>query len=452
MQKIAKAYEMTNAKITFVSLVNKAANKKQFLITKAKDGYASFQTYGRILKADPEAHYVTGIVYEPMTEDTQGNFMTEDEITKAAHWFAKNGNNVDLQHSFEPLEGASVVESSVAKCDYELNGEMIKKGTWVMTVEVTDPEIFDAIEKGELTGFSMGGMGRYSTEDVELKEPVKKSGVFRRAASKLGFGTIKKGAVKDSYLNRITSQAFWEAFYALQDTLLRWNHYTDEREFVHDPQEIQEALSDFNEIVTDILTQPDKSSIEKSVDGIVKAGKVISSANRKTLESIHESLGEFLEKFKDNEEEEIEVTKSEIQEIVKAAVAECTGTSTTPAASAATGTPSAETHENITKEDIQEIVKQAVSGVANPQPVPAQSEEKITKADVQEMIDAAIRKATGEEEEPPVDPDDGIGEAIAKAVTAAMEPFMKQAGLPTNLNNTNVQKAEEEQHYMHGFI
>ena len=35
MSKIAKAYAITDAKISFVSLVNKAANKKQFLITKS---------------------------------------------------------------------------------------------------------------------------------------------------------------------------------------------------------------------------------------------------------------------------------------------------------------------------------------------------------------------------------------------------------------------------------
>ncbi len=34
MSKIAKAYAITDAKISFVSLVGKAANKKQLLITK----------------------------------------------------------------------------------------------------------------------------------------------------------------------------------------------------------------------------------------------------------------------------------------------------------------------------------------------------------------------------------------------------------------------------------
>lgn len=95
MSKIEKAYAITDAKISFVSLVDKAANKKQFLITKAEHGSASFASYGRIVNADADSHYITGIVYEPLTEDAHGNYMTEQEITKAAYWFAKNGNQVD---------------------------------------------------------------------------------------------------------------------------------------------------------------------------------------------------------------------------------------------------------------------------------------------------------------------------------------------------------------------
>ena len=66
MPRIAKAYAITDAKISFVSLVDKAANKKRFLITKSENGSASFATFGRILKADTDSHFVTGIVYEPM--------------------------------------------------------------------------------------------------------------------------------------------------------------------------------------------------------------------------------------------------------------------------------------------------------------------------------------------------------------------------------------------------
>ena len=70
---------------------------------------------------------MTGIVYEPLAEDSQGNFMTEAEITKAAYWFAKNGDKVDLQHSFEPLSGAAVVENWVAKADFAIDGQPVKR-------------------------------------------------------------------------------------------------------------------------------------------------------------------------------------------------------------------------------------------------------------------------------------------------------------------------------------
>ena len=83
-RSLRKAYEITDAKIQFVSLVDKAANKRQFLLKKEDGGKATFTTYGRIIKADAENHYVTGIVYEPMEEDSHGNYMTEEEITKAA--------------------------------------------------------------------------------------------------------------------------------------------------------------------------------------------------------------------------------------------------------------------------------------------------------------------------------------------------------------------------------
>ena len=132
---------------------------------------ADFQTYGRILKAD--SHYVTGIVYEPMTEDTDGNYMTEEEIEKAAHWYMKNAGDADIQHCFEKAEGVEVVESFTAKSDMEIEGKQIKKGTWIMTMEVSDDTVWDSIEKGEITGFSMGGKGNYSVVDIDISDPDK---------------------------------------------------------------------------------------------------------------------------------------------------------------------------------------------------------------------------------------------------------------------------------------
>ena len=68
--------EISDAKIAFISLVDRAANQKKFLIVKADNYNANFTMTGEILKADCEKHTVTGIVYEPDTEDAQGDFMT----------------------------------------------------------------------------------------------------------------------------------------------------------------------------------------------------------------------------------------------------------------------------------------------------------------------------------------------------------------------------------------
>ena len=265
MSKIEKAYAITDAKISFVSLVDKAANKKQFLITKAEHGSASFASYGRIVNADADSHYITGIVYEPLTEDAHGNYMTEQEITKAAYWFAKNGNQVDVQHSFEPLEKAAVVESYVAPCDMSVGEQAIKKGTWMMTVEVDDPDIFEKVQKGEITGFSMGGVGKYSDEDDPLpddgvakaeEQPEKgMRGIFKKMAAALGFDVVEKGEVADNYTKRSQSDNFWTAFYALNDVLYRYNWVNDRWEFASDEETIRDALNDFNNIVTELLTK-----------------------------------------------------------------------------------------------------------------------------------------------------------------------------------------------------
>lgn len=55
-RKVKKAKEITDARISFVSLVGKAANKRQFLIVKDEEGKAAFTTYGKIIKTDSESH------------------------------------------------------------------------------------------------------------------------------------------------------------------------------------------------------------------------------------------------------------------------------------------------------------------------------------------------------------------------------------------------------------
>lgn len=446
MPNIAKAYAISDAKISFVSLVNKAANKKRFLITKAADGSARFTSYGRIVKADTERHFVTGIVYEPMVEDTQGNYMTEDEIVKAAHWFMKNQGSVDIQHCFEKADGVEVVESYIAKCDMEIDGEAVKKGTWLMTVEVTDSSVWESIQKGDITGFSMGGCGVYSDVDVNLNAVEKEAepkGLLRKLAKAMGFDVVEKGAVKANFKRRVKADNFYSAWYALSSTL-EGNYYNPdtgawEWGYSTDEEAIKEALADFNDIVTQLLTSDGSivKSLEKAAkeapQEVMKAGRSISSKNLQTLQGINNSLSEFLSSFTEQEEGEGDSNNTAVQNVTK------------------------KEEDDMNKEDVQKLVGEEIQKAM--EPITKQL-EAIAKGDTGEAPAgdfSTAEAATPSEKVTAESVSKMVGEEIQKAmepITKQLEAIVKSRALPGNLNDESGAgvKKSEEQHYLHGFI
>lgn len=457
---LKKAYEITDAKIQFVSLVDKAANKRQFLIKKEDGGKATFATYGRIVKADAENHYVTGVVYEPMAEDSHGNFMTEAEITKAAYWFAKNGNKVDLQHSFEPLDGASVVESWIAKADFDIDGETIKKGTWLMTVEVADESVWEGIEKGEITGFSMGGLGNYSEEDVELdnvskQETSEKKGLLKQLGKMLGLTVVEKGAMAERYEERSKGTLFWNAFNSLEEILYKHDPITGRYLYETDENKVRECLEEFSQIITSILTGGGSVTEAIQTDRPVeKAGKKMSGKNRETLKGIYESLGAFLREFDDPEPEETgdpedtkkadkeekQVTKQEVEGIVEKAVEAALAKATNTAAKTPEEEETAE-DETKKKETVTEAKKKGGGCVTK--------SDELTPEGITAMVEAAITKALEPQHESVTA--EQVQEMITAAVAKAVDPVLKSRGLPTNLGG-GVEKAAGEQHYLHGIL
>ena len=457
---LKKAYEITDAKIQFVSLVDKAANKRQFLIKKEAGGKATFATYGRIVKADAENHYVTGVVYEPMAEDSHGNFMTEAEITKAAYWFAKNGNKVDLQHSFEPLDGASVVESWIAKADFDIDGETVKKGTWLMTVEVADESVWEGIEKGEITGFSMGGLGNYSEEDVELdnvskQETSEKKGLLKQLGKMLGLTVVEKGAMAELYEERSKGTLFWNAFNSLEEILYKYDPITGRYLYETDENKVRECLEEFSEIITSILTGGGSVTEAIQTDRPVeKAGKKMSGKNRETLKGIYESLGAFLREFDDPEPEETgdpedtkkadkeekQVTKQEVEGIVEKAVEAALAKATNTAAKTPEEEETAE-DETKKKETVTEAKKKGGGCVTK--------SDELTPEGITAMVEAAITKALEPQHESVTV--EQVQEMITAAVAKAVDPVLKSRGLPTNLGG-GVEKAAGEQHYLHGIL
>lgn len=134
-----------------------------------KEGQENLEFFVPIIKSDKAKKLVYGYVLVPnedqfvsegKVEDSQGDIITHAEVEKAAHSFLKNmsdrihkGSGTGLQHIFFDDIGYPV-ESYV-----DTDGVHGRKGGWVVGTKITSDRVWDAIEKGEITGYSMGGTG-----------------------------------------------------------------------------------------------------------------------------------------------------------------------------------------------------------------------------------------------------------------------------------------------------
>ena len=122
----------------------------------------------RIKKLDAEEQVVFGEVYAPGFPDSQGDFMSRDEIKKMAYNFLRKGNvfNIDTNHS-QVANGSYVVESFLARDD----DATFIPGSWVIGVKVPDVAVWQMVKSGDLNGFSLDGMGVRNDTRFEIEMP-----------------------------------------------------------------------------------------------------------------------------------------------------------------------------------------------------------------------------------------------------------------------------------------
>ena len=53
---------------------------------------------------------------------------------------------------------ARVIESFIAPIDFDIEEQIVTKGSWWMSVRINDEQAWQAVLDGTITGFSMGGM------------------------------------------------------------------------------------------------------------------------------------------------------------------------------------------------------------------------------------------------------------------------------------------------------
>ena len=121
-----------------------------------------FDTVVPLIKSESQ-QIVYGVVLTPDLVDSQGDIVPAAEIENAAHRWLVEYRKHDVQHN-EQAAAIDPVESFIAPVDFKIEHETVLKGSWVMAAHVSDSETWERIEKGDITGFSIGGSGERIAE------------------------------------------------------------------------------------------------------------------------------------------------------------------------------------------------------------------------------------------------------------------------------------------------
>ena len=120
-----------------------------------------FEAYGEVTKMDDDQRIVYGYASviskdgEPIV-DRQGDIITAEELEKAASEFMLGMRHGKTMHKGDPT--TTIIHSfpmtNETKKAYQIESPL---EAWLIAVKVHDDETWDAVKKGELKDFSIGG-------------------------------------------------------------------------------------------------------------------------------------------------------------------------------------------------------------------------------------------------------------------------------------------------------
>jgi len=153
-----------------ISVVDRPAIEENFIALKE-------QYEVKLAEVNNEQRILMGAALVPnkMIYRKNGNeefnvFFSAETIKKASELFLINGNqnNVTLMHD-KTIKDMSVVESWIID-NPEMDkskayGFNLEKGTWMLSMKVNNPDIWDKVKSGEIKGFSIEG---YFADKVQM--------------------------------------------------------------------------------------------------------------------------------------------------------------------------------------------------------------------------------------------------------------------------------------------
>ncbi len=93
----------------------------------------------------------------PFNPDTQNDVYSAEDIQSTCHKFNAEFQNIGLMHTSLINGDVQILESYIAQTDFEIGGQAVRKGSWIMALKVLSATLWADIKAGKLTGLSIGG-------------------------------------------------------------------------------------------------------------------------------------------------------------------------------------------------------------------------------------------------------------------------------------------------------
>lgn len=109
------------------------------------------------------------VTYVAMQEgtDLHGDYVSSEDVRLAKESFNRQLRKAKMSNLFHLVETDSfdIIESFLLPCDASLNGHFVKKGSWLVTLQILDDDLFDMIMNDEITGVSIGALAQVENLD-----------------------------------------------------------------------------------------------------------------------------------------------------------------------------------------------------------------------------------------------------------------------------------------------
>lgn len=228
---------------------------------------------GPIVRKNEAQRIAYAPVLVPGEADSDGEILTKDEIERVAHEWMASYRNTDVHHSMNNV--AVPVESYITPQPMMVTAYgksyTVPEGTWIMGAKF-HPEPWEAIMKGELTGFSIMGVKRDSLNAAYKGEEALKRTLLRDLGP--DWVPVFVSAVDEPAVPKAKFFAFKAAGW--------WSRLMGKKE-----------------------------------------GRVVSDSNYKKLKAAMEALTDLLglaERERGAKESEVDMTKEELQEVLKESI------------------------------------------------------------------------------------------------------------------------------------